>query len=764
MCAYSHGNASQEIIRILSSSATMPSRRSSRAVAATRSTRSKPSVSYAEPSTDDSSFEDNSESETNTRRRSPRKVAARESQTSRRTNPTPRTYDPDTSADERRKPLSKKRKRPTTRSSRPHKAKKVAADSSISQIVYNGVIPAWQTLPYQILSQIFEYASYPIYDENTFQPSISGKWLIRMACLCKAFTEPALTALYTSPPLVPMVQAHQLVDLLKADPTSLAFGYRQKIRALQIDVDQVVAYSLPGSGHLNLFDLIKYLPRLNDLELYHRKDMSPYRALDEHIKWTYPEPMFDALEYIDPAADPSKGDKTSVCCLRSWRWSSRLAGKKFSIDKIQTIHLRPSFVALRKIAFVNYQIPSTPADEEDPKHEKILADSLHVLKNLEHLVFESSTLVNAKLLPLLPKSLRHLEFINCWEVIADYFAEFLLTHGRQLRALTLNHNQSLSLGFLPILGEACPKLQVLKMNLSYYNLHASYHDSEPMYERLLLPEQVPVWPSTLQAIELIKCRKWETPAAEMFFQSLLDSAPYLPDLRSLNIQAILNIGWRDRASFRDKWIGSLERVFKRVSPPPKSHSHILPKAQPDVKTDIPVRGKGIESAVEQVEIAPNTKKSSAESKSSTRRSQRSCASKSQQGIYAESSDEDKGIAETDAEGPPRESRPRSRMTRELEILKQTAGIDSPLTPATSSNAGSSSNTSDDDQPLAKPKSKGKGKEKEFIHGMCEIVELRIDNLRPTENPFNENDFMDSEVSGDEDWNGEDGGDDGVYAW
>ncbi|KAH8657123.1 hypothetical protein BGZ60DRAFT_416834 [Tricladium varicosporioides] len=762
MCAYSYGNISQELTRTLSSSVTMASRRSSRPVTATRSTRSKPSVSYAEPSTDDSSFEDNSGSEANTRRRSSRKAATHESRTFQYMNPTPQTYDPYTSADDRRKPLSKKRKRPTTRSSRPHKAKRAAADASASQVVYNGIIPAWQNLPYQILSQIFEYASYPIYDENTFQPSPSGKWLIRMACLCRAFTEPALTALYTTPPLVPMVQAHQLVDLLKTDPTSLAFGYRQKIRALKIDVDQVVAYRLHGSGYLNLFDLIKFLPRLNDLELYHQKDMSPYRALDDHIKWTYPETMFDALEYIDPAADPSKGDKTSVCCLRSWRWSSRLAGKKFSIDKIQTIHLRPSFVALRKIAFVNYQIPSTPADEEDPKHEKILADSLRVLNNLQHLIFESSTLVNAKLLPLLPKSLRHLELINCWEVIADYFAGFLLTHGSQLRTLTLNHNQSLSLGFLPVLGEACPRLRVLKMNLSYYNLHASYHDSEPMYEQLLLPEQAPVWPSTLQTIELIKCRKWETPAAEMFFQSLLDSAPYLPDLRNINIQAILNIGWRDRASFRDKWIGSLERIFKRVSPPPRSHSSILPKAQPEAKDEIPVSGKEIVSAMKQVELAPKTKKSSEESKSSARRSQRFCASKSQQGMYAESSDgdEEEEMAAIDIKQPSHKLRSRSRMTRELEILKQTAGVDSPLTPATSSNTGSSFNSSDDDQLLVK----SKGKEKEFIHGMCEVVELRIDNLRPTENPFNENDFMDSEVSGDEDWNGDDGGDDCMYAW
>lgn len=33
--------------------------------------------------------------------------------------------------------------------------------------------------------------------------------------------------------------------------------------------------------------------------------------------------------------------------------------------------------------------------------------------------------------------------------------------------------------------------------------------------------------------------------------------------------------------------------------------------------------------------------------------------------------------------------------------------------------------------------------------------VRIDNLRPTELQFNEQDFLDDELSGDEDWNGND---------
>jgi hypothetical protein len=519
-----------------------------------RATRTKPAISYAEPESDSEielyNADSASEKENHTPARRSRRntTSQRPTKRPRPASSSPRAYDSDDS-DFERTPKKRRVSKPST--------PKACTDDDNTHVKGSGVIPPWQELPYQVLVQIFRYASYPLYDDHTFQPLASSRWLVNAAHVCRVFAEPAFQVLYSSPPLVPMIQAHRLVDLLTADPVPMSFKYRPKVESLRIDVGQVAAYSLPGSGHLDLHGLIKDLPRLTALEFYHQKDMSPYRNLDGTIKWTYPDSIFEALEYVDPNADGQRGDKTSVCKLQSWRWSSRLAGKKWPIDKLREVHLKPSFASLRKIAFVNYQIPALKKDEEDPKHENILADSLKALPELEHLIFESSTLCNAKLLPLLPTNLRNLELINCWEIIAEDLAGFLLTHGHQLRVLTLNHCQSLSLAFLPTLGEACPKLQVFRMNLTYFNLHATYRDSEPQYEQLLLPEQVPVWPSTLQTIELSQLRKWETPAAEMFFQSLLDSAGSLPDLRRLTIQAILNIGWRDRASFRDKWVGSL---------------------------------------------------------------------------------------------------------------------------------------------------------------------------------------------------------------
>lgn len=323
----------------------------------------------------------------------------------------------------------------------------------------------------------------------------------------------------------------RLVDLLKSDPAMLAFGYRQKVVNLRIEVRQVAAYSLPGSGLLDLHGLIKDLPRLADLEFYDQKDSKPFKQLDESIRWEYPVAVFDALEHVEPAADITKGDKTSLCKLRSWRWSSRLAGKRWPIEKIREVHLKPSFIGLKKIAFVNYQIRHPKKGEEDPKLEELLGGAISALEVLEHLIFESSTLLNAKLMPLLPSNLRNLEITNCWEVTAEMLGEYLLTSGRQLRCLTLNHNSALSLAFLPSLGAACPYLEVLRMDLQYFDAHISYHSAEPDYDQLLASDQIPEWPTTLQSLELLNLRKWDKQAAEMFFQSLLDSAGELSDLR-----------------------------------------------------------------------------------------------------------------------------------------------------------------------------------------------------------------------------------------
>jgi hypothetical protein len=48
--------------------------------------------------------------------------------------------------------------------------------------------------------------------------------------------------------------------------------------------------------------------------------------------------------------------------------------------------------------------------------------------------------------------------------------------------------------------------------------------------------------------------------------------------------------------------------------------------------------------------------------------------------------------------------------------------------------------------------------------MCNVVKIRIDNQRPTETQFNEADFLDDELSGDEDWAGADWEPPDRHAW
>jgi hypothetical protein len=619
-----------------------------------------------------------------------------------------------------------------------------------------------------------------------------------------------------------MDRAHKLRHLLVADPEPMSYNYRAKVERLQMEILQTAAYTLPGSGLLDLYGLIYHCPRLLDLELYHQKDFSPYRRLDDSIKWTYPESLFVALN------SNVSGSPTS---LRSWRWSSRLAGKKRPIENLLDIHQSPSFSGLRKIAFVNYQKVWVRKNGEDPRHENLLADSLKVLLGLEHLVFESSTLVNSTLLPLLPINLKHLEIINCSEVDSDNLAAFLVSHGSQMRTLILNHNISLNLSFLTVLGSSCQHLESLRMNLTYYNSHSSYRDSDLGYKFLLGINEKPHWPASLRTIEFTQLRRWDIDTAKMFFQSLLESADTLTNLRRLVIKAILNTSWRDRSSFRDEWVGAFERVFKRPFDPPNPHLRSLSayaayKKQyheisnlslDDSDDDIlhrPLKnrhlttgseGNGHQLRIERTLLSANESRltptrdgissmaqshrggeegNSGENQrlqtSNIRRSTRHVPAKLEFEEYrvGQNSRAGNGLQESHPSANAnaeishpslRETKKKQIISRELEILRKTAGADRPsqdvYSGASEHDAGTDYNSDSDNVPLATLRHAPNGKKAECIQGMCDVVSITIDNLRPTETQFVEADFLDSEPEGDEDWDGtEDLLGDGRYAW
>src|SRR3569833_1032564 len=471
--------------------------------------------------------------------------------------------------------------------------------------------------------------------------------------------------------------------------------------------------------------LIINCPRLSELNICHYKDMSPYRQLDDNLRWVYPKALFDGLSM------PTSSWPTIR--LRSWLWSARMMGKdEWSFADIKRIHLLPTFSVLRKIVLVNYQRPSLRApDDSDPqvidqdkRYVEVLASLLDVLPDLKHLVMESSTAANEMLLPLLPKTLQHLELINCWDVTADHFADYLLSHGRKLRHLTLHHNQSLSLSFLPVLRDSCPELQSLRMNLTYYKHHEFYKDSNPMYDTLLAADEVPTWPSPLRVIELEHLRQWDAEAAEVFFQSLVDGAPRLPMLRHLAIKANLNIPWRQRSEMRDKWVARLGKVFKRQSAAPRP-ARTLQAAR--CEDDHP---------------PPPTKRPQRNGKD-TRPERRSGRIAS---LVPGTS--------PPANGVPRHPRKPGRGVVSYKEPDSDEEIDD--------DEEDGDGTSDDEDSHASTISEATG----LVQRLCDIVAIRFDNQKPTEMQYGMDDFLDSDhANSDDEWAGDDDGLEGTdYAW
>ncbi|CAK7230694.1 hypothetical protein SCUCBS95973_007658 [Sporothrix curviconia] len=641
--------------------------------------------------------------------------------------------------------------------------------------------PPWATLPYFVLADIFAYGA------GELDTIASVRWLLGVSRTCRGFAEPALRALYRSPPMLTMNMAHNLVEHLAKDPSTTMFDYRQKVKTLRIDVGSLASRVYRGR-HLDIPRLVSYCPGLVDLDLYHYKDMPPYREQTENLRWSYPEALFEILGAVPPRAktEEAGGDaleegtnsNTSVASnpaftsapasqevaaplgvkLRSWRWNQRLMGPDLTLDRMRTMHLSPTFASLRKISFVNYQRPSLSArDPEDPavieadrQHAEDFTSLLNALPHLTHLSIESSTAANDLILPLMPTTLQRLELINCWDVTADQFAEYLVTHGQALKELTLNYNQSLSLSFLSVLGTSCPQLQVLRMNLTYYSQHASYNDANPNYETLLTPDQVPAWPTGIQVIELEHLRKWEPDAAEVFFNSLVDSAPHMSDLRVLAIKAMLDIPWRQRCEMRDRWEATLDRVFKRrVSPPAPAHSlsyYAKQKRQnASPRSKAKARQFDSEPARRSHRIATHVSSPSSRSSSKSRGLRYNIPGGR---VSYREPDTDEDIPSSDDLEDEKKGN-KNEENRKDENIEQGEG---------------EGKTDEEEMSGGEGPSAQSNKGQPFVHGMCDVVDIRIDNQKPGEIQYRMVDFLDSDDSGsDDEWTG-DGVEANDYAW
>lgn len=632
---------------------------------------------------------------------------------------------------------TKKRPQPSKHKRRSLKKRRV---SSEADLIPQGVIPPWTDpqIPYSAWTDIFYYAAIAGHD------SLDINWLITTATVCKAFSEAALTAIYRSPPLTTTGKAKRFAALLERPPSETVFNYRAKIETLYIDVHVVPQLLLPK--------LLCVLPRLKEIILFTPSDQPPYRQLDRTVRWQYTDEIFHALKPSPEQPDDiSSKDKKLCTVLKSWEWSgSLLGGPVATMNDVIRIHQEPSFAHLTKLSFTNLQVPSlyklgvkgvTEERElelyaEDEAVIKSIAEAISQLKSLQHLVFESSTIMNDRLLPLLPKGLAHLSLINCWEIKSDEFTPFLHTHGRHLRSLNLLHNQSLDLVFLTSLADACPKLEELYMNLSYFHHHDSVsvtnNDADPLYDQVLLSHQKPEWPSSLRVIDFEHIRHWTVETAEMFLGSFVDSAGSLPNLRHLAVKTMINIPWKARANIRHEWIRKLDRVFLRPFVPPQKNYSLHPRKDEEVP-----------------QVSENKKKSQRLSDGPSRRSNRLAAHVSDSDSrYSTNS---KGLRSS--HGRPTYAEPETDDDEFNTELEEEDG--SVRSPTSSRFEEEEAEGSDPDAQARKP----------VIQGRCTVVSIVFDNQKPTELQYGMEDFMDDDhAESDEEWDGDHEEEDAVFVW
>ncbi|KAI1438971.1 hypothetical protein GGR50DRAFT_215313 [Xylaria sp. CBS 124048] len=649
---------------------------------------------------------------------------------------------------------STKRRRVLASDQQPHAPADTAPDSSSENVV---IVP-WHTLPYHVWLRVFDFVAAPIRDTaSRYDDAPEAIYtLLSGARTCRATAEPALAALYKCPPFHraylkhPQASFAQFVRTLALPPSQSFIRYRPKVQILRIDVIGVLSRKLGQvQPESSLGQLLKYLPRLTCLELYHPKDSPPYEIVAPHCRWRLTKhDLLEALSSL-PDEDPSIGDKTAPTVLRSWRWNAFLLPHKFRLDELIGIHSLPSFQGLRKLAIVHHWLPSQKnfstrasssqeALDSNARATATLATAISALPCLKHLVIESSTVVNASLLERLPKTLTHFELANCWQITSDDISVFLLSHGNSLTHLTFKHCQALSLNFLPVLGTSCPKLTHLQVDLSYYRGGSAIFigNNKPEYESLLDADQVPTWPSSIQSIEMNPMRHLTRETAEMFFDSLMRNATALPNLRRLEFKVILNIDWRQRQEMRRSLVEQMTRIFKRKSPPPKEltslRQHREMKSQDAHMQDAhiakpPTPGRRRSSRFVNRPPTLASKKEEASSRSGRNLSKTAPTPRNLRSRDAGSKFDAKFDADDEDEDSDEDELSMGHTRKDRTKTAKAAGL----------------------------------QRSESIQGLCDIVDIQVDNQRPAERQFNMNDFIDSPEDSDAEWITDDLGDETV---
>jgi hypothetical protein len=605
---------------------------------------------------------------------------------------------------------------------------------SQADLWFSGKPCAWTDLPFELLRDILSYASYPLFDERG-QATPHVQWLLKFRNIHPALHEASLAALYFTPPITNTVRAHNFLSLMSQSENRTT-NYNVKVRHLELEVRSTLAYSAGAElGSFDLGALVKQLPQLIGIDIWSIMDNFEIRSRALHSRpWAYPDSLFDALLETKQR-------------LRHFHWNSRFLAKHATdvtgmYEWMNTIHQFPSFQSLTYLKLSSFYGDietridlAFPVDFASPgktltitqqnkeatriekkatqqKQDEMLAKAIGALPNLRKLDFSMCSVVEGEWLQLLPKELTHLGIAECDRITSEGLQEFLSTHGQHLKVLVLNLNKELKISFLTSLAASCPHLEELHMDMTLFRKpDAGEIFASGDYGYMLQADEKPTWPKTLRTISMNHLQYMPAAAAEVFFTSLIESAQDLPDLRTLLLSVSLDVSWRDRAKMRDLWEDKFKRVFLRKPTPPNPHWWSI-RSYNEWKA----------KTVAEVVISPP--------KPGTI------------GLITEAAEET--ATDDDESDIPIKTRkrkaPTEEVTRRLRPRKTT--------------------DDESDQPI----SNLDGSLRDMvmatlelhIQGLCDEVDVRIDNLRPRGGEeLRESDFLDSEPSGDEEWNGVD---------
>lgn len=328
------------------------------------------------------------------------------------------------------RPSPRKNSKPVRSKSR-HLAKPTKAVPVAHVIPSDDKIPKWETLPYEILVQIFSYAFAAELETEKEAPANRrahhpNTWIMRTSRkVCRAFAEPALTAYYQAPVLLGNRWLEDLSALVHQPDDSLAFKYKMKVKSLDMSV-RCLDHS-KGEKHL-LNALVSSLPQLSELVITHPLDEPPFEYEGRAVKWRYSDALFDAL------------DNANVHLTR-WRWNWHLmnediTGQPWHVsacgDFLTQVHTRTSFQTLKTLEISH--LPSVPPfpelieSEEDPAGET-LARAICALPELKSLSMESCDCLTNQVLQHLPSQLKELKIVNCATLTSDMLYSCLAESG-----------------------------------------------------------------------------------------------------------------------------------------------------------------------------------------------------------------------------------------------------------------------------------------------------------------------------------------------